>query len=631
MCGIAGIFNPSLNKEAAEPRLRLMLDLIKHRGPDHCGIHSRHGLAMGNQRLKIIDIEGGNQPFYNSDRSIAVVFNGEIYNYREIRQELQKLGFEFKSNSDTEVLVHGFDAWGVELFPRLDGMFAFAVDDQRSNSFFIARDRFGVKPLCYSWKNGNLLFASEIGALRKDPLFSKELDYQALSIYLAQGFIPQPWTIFKDLRKLRAGHFLVIKDGELREIEYHDFDFSPKGRIPNNQLKEQTLDLMTRAVKRQLVSDVPVGMFLSGGFDSTAVLAMARGNTNLSSFTLSFAESDYDENSTAARWAEFLGSEHTRVLLSEAKFIELLGRRLDSLTEPISPWINTGKKFLAQTAVSRGFKCVLSGAGGDEFFCGYPTLNAAKIANIYGKIPQVLRESLIQGIVERLPAGKGPLSLSYKLQAFSRSIDSSMERTFFNFKSLLLPDQYAEFLNPEIVQKLKDVSPYAAYDQYSEKVQSFDPISRLQYLDIKNFLEGSILHLGDLATMSESLEERVPFLDNDLTEFASGLDVHQKFELMTIKPLLKKSMKHYLNSIGGGDLLRDCKKIGFELPGNQWARSGALSDFLAERLSEKRINAVGIFRADSMGKALNEHRLGQRNNERLFQMVLGLNAFAENL
>jgi asparagine synthase (glutamine-hydrolysing) len=632
MCGICGLTSRIEDREENERVLLDMLDNMEHRGPDHRGYLVESRLALGNQRLKIIDLEGGNQPVTNEDGTITVIYNGEIYNFQELKKELLKQGHVFKSKSDTEVLVHLYEEWGTDMLPMLNGMFAFALHDRRRDVILIARDRFGIKPLFYTQTPKGFFFSSELRSLSRIPSFDFALDFQAISIFLAQLFIPQPWSIFKNTKRLKAGHYLLLKSDGVEEHCYYDFDFTKKEKMTEKDAEEEIIRLLTASVKRQLVSDVPVAVFLSSGLDSTTLLAMsALGGAALDSFTLSYDEAIYDENYISSRWAEVFSKEHHRVVMQENDFLKLLDNRMAHIGEPLGIWINVGSEMISRAAIAHGFKVVLNGSGGDEFFCGYPTLNAAVIAKYYKLIPDTIRDGVIKKLTNLLPAGDGALPLTFMIKSFINAIDDDVFKTFMNFKMVIGPKHYKNLLTEKAQELIKGYEPYAAFDQYRKKTGNMNMIDALSYLDIKCFMEGCCLYYNDNATMATSLEERVPFLDNGLAEFACKVPVNLRFNLYETKTLLKKSMKNHLKQNGSSDLLKGYKKHGMELPGNTWIREGQFGKYLHHKLSKKNITNTGFFDYEGIQNILDNHISRKSNNERILQAILGLSIFLEKI
>jgi len=632
MCGIAGFTAFAPDRKGNKALLRRMLDRIVHRGPDHRGSYITPSIALGSQRLKIIDLEGGNQPIENEDGTIVVVYNGEIYNFRELRADLIRAGHQFKTRCDTEILVHLYEDHGAGMLPMINGMFAFALYDKSKGEVLLARDRFGIKPLFYTKTTHGIYFASEVNALRVAPGFSTELDYQALVTFLAQFYIPSPWSIFRHVQRLRPGHYVMIRGGKMEQTSYYDFDFSKKADITAPEARDELVRLVSRSVDRQLVSDVPVAVFLSSGLDSACVLAMAaEAGGKLASLTLSFEESVYDENPQAVRWANLFAREHHRIMMSETDFLERLENRLTHTGEPTGPWINVGAEFLATEARKLGFKVVLTGAGGDELFCGYPTLNAAVLARTYRLVPEVLRKHVIAPFVNMLPAGSGPLPATFLLKSFASAVEKDDFRTFFNFKRVIPASGFPGLLTDEIYDKVQDVCPYLAFEQYKDRTAGYHLVDALSYVDLKTFLEGCILHLGDNASMAASLEQRVPFLDNDLAEFASSLPVKTRFNVFRVKPLLQAGIRDYLERMGAADLTRSYKKRGFELPVNKWIRNGKVADRVRDRLAAKALADEGFFRPDTVRTLLDDHAAGKQNNERLIQAIMAVSVFLKTL
>lgn len=625
MCGIAGFVSESLVSDAGHQRLKGMLSGIAHRGPDHTATYFNDGVALGNQRLKIIDLEGGDQPKFNRDKSIAVVFNGEIYNFPELRDSLVSKGYEFTSRSDTEVIAHMFDEYGTDSFKMLNGMFAIAIHDRKADRVLLARDRFGIKPLFYGQIQGDWHFCSELKPLVGLDGFNGKIDYEALSIYLSQMYIPQPWTVYDGARRLRAGHYLELSQGRLSEHQYYDLDFSKKDKISREECKEQLVHFLSRSVKKHLLSDVPIGMFLSGGVDSCSVLALGmHEGGSLDSYTLYFEEKAYDEIGVARTAADYFQSKHFGVLMREDDFLGLLPERHAHSAEPVGPWINVGKQFLSRFVTDQGLKVVLNGAGGDELFCGYPTVNASILSRFYQKLPSSLR-GLTSSLVNRLGAGEGALPLAFMAKSFVNAQEDSWVRTFMNFKGTIQPRDYSRFFVEPVAKRLGETGPYRAFEQYSDKLEQLHPVDAMQYLDIKCFLEGSILFLGDNATMACSLEERVPFLENDLVDFACRIPVEHKFELRRVKPLLRDAMGDYLMSQGAKNVLREARKKGFELPGNKWSREGKLGSVLDEVFQAPEVS--DFLDSSHVNRLVQEHRAGKSNHERQLQALCGLASF----
>lgn len=632
MCGIAGYIAP-VGSLASRDVLARQLKAIAHRGPDHTGTFIENNVALGNQRLKIIDLAGGNQPIENEDGSVVVVYNGEIYNYRELRAHCVERGHRFRTQSDTEVLVHLYEEYGLGMLPLLNGMFAFALHDRRQRKTLVARDRFGVKPLFYTETADGFFFGSELRSLFAVPSVPRKPSVAGLKLFLSQMYVPQPWTAYENVWRLPSAGYLEIGPDGQKSGQYYDFDFGKKIAVSAADALERTASLVQQAVERQLVADVPVGVFLSGGLDSSAVCAFAAKRIpDLRSFTLAFEDGLYDENPVSSAWAAHFGARHDRVLLAEEDFVGQLEDRLSHAVEPVGPWINTGKMYLAKYAAEAGVRVVLNGAGGDELFCGYPTLQAARFADAYRRLaPESLRRAISAWAERSVSAGRGRLPLRYVFKRFLSAVRDTPEHSFLLFKSVLDESELGAILTPEAAAAGSAFGVFEAYEQYRAKTRGWPLLDRLQYLDLKNFLEGSILLLGDHATMRHSLEERVPFLDNDLVDFAVSLPTSRKFAWTRLKPLLRRAL---LERFEKGDgtvtrLLRSVKKKGFELPANEWARRGPLLRYLRHRLAPERVGKLGFFEPAAVTATLDAHVQGRTNSERRLQAILGVVDFLE--
>ncbi len=628
MCGIAGFFSESDFGSDFVRVLEPMLTSIEHRGPDHQGVFQQDNIAMGNQRLKVIDLEGGNQPMHSYCGRYVCVYNGEIYNYRKLRKLLISRGATFKTKSDTEVFINGFSAFGLDFFPMLDGMFAACIYDKTSKEVFLVRDRLGIKPLYYSEVEDSIVFASEIKSILKYSDTFDDLDFKALSMYLHQGFIPQPWTAFSKIKRLPAGHYLHF-DGSLNLMEYFELDFTRKEDISKNEASEELEGCVSKAVKYQVHSDVPVGVFLSGGYDSSLVLSMLHKNgVRPKTYTLAFGDPEYDESGVAEGLANFLNFSSEVVRMDEDQLIRCFSERSEHYAEPLYPWINSGRSFLAEHVRNDGVNVVLNGAGGDELFCGYQTLNALKLSGMIRPFVKKPSNSILSGIVNRLPAGEGVLPFSYKAKAFLNAIDSDPLRTFFNFKNPLVGVDLKMIFSEDFVAKLAEHDPFEMFSQYHGRISDWNIIDQAQYLDMKCFLEGAILCLGDNATMAKSVEERVPLLGNEVVDFALKLPLKTKFEMGSVKPIVKSSVQNYLARNGSHALAKGFSKRGFDLPGNKWMKSGSWGEYIGDHvLGEDRLINMGIFKPAGVRDIVLRHKRGETNFERAIQVITGFVEF----
>ncbi len=629
MCGIAGYSTLGSDQTVPEGFIGPMVRSLHHRGPDDRGSIVFPRLAMGTSRLSIIDIEGGHQPIANADRSTWVVYNGELYNSPELRQELEGKGYEFRTRTDTEVLVHLYDEEGIGFLERLNGMFGLALYDRREERLLVARDRFGVKPLVYTYTNGMLSFASEIKALRLLPDFDSTLDPEGLSVFLGLFYIPDPWTIYKQVRKLRPGHYLLLDQHGLTDRQYHDIDLGEKIVVGREEAGHRTAVLLRQAIQRQLLSDVPVGVLLSGGLDSRSVLAGAceriPGST---SFTIGFEEDAYDEDGEARFWSRAYQSPHKTMVFTEADFCDDYLKRQRHLDEPYALWCNVATSAFARFIGSHDYKVVLSGEGGDELFLGYPTIHAANGSRYYRLLPESVR-SAIRNATNALPAGSSRLPFTFKLKSFVNSDSADLFRTFFGYKEVVRFSQWPSLLTQEALSQIRHIDPYIAFEQYRDKVSSWNVIDAMSYLDFKVFLPGCSFVGNDNAFMSASIESRVPMMDNDLVDFATRLPVDVRFHPFKPKVLLRQALQKHFTPPASAGRARRYTKNGFEVPGNVWVKNPLFQGLLNSVLSPRRLEETGFFQPAAIRKIVEEQITGKQNHERLLQAVMSLTLFLD--
>ena len=545
---------------------------LAHRGPDDSGqwIDQKQRLFLGHQRLSIVDVAGGAQPMVNADGRIVVVFNGAIYNHLDLRRELQSKGYRFQTDhSDTEVLVHGFAEWGEDLPRRLNGMFAFAVYDQRRGILFLARDRFGEKPLYYICGSNGLAFASELSSLRHHPLGRTSVDRTALKKLFAYGFLPAPNTLYENIRKLPAGRSLTytLQQENLTERTYWKFSVEPEesGRSEVD-LAEELRALLSEAVRRRLMSDVPLGIFLSGGIDSSAVLAMAaqhRPAAEIDTFAIGFQEPSYDESYFAQLMADFVGSRHHLEMLSLDDARSLVPKILSQLDEPIADPSILPTWLLSQFA-RRSVTVALGGDGGDELFAGYDPFAAIRLAEWYQRLARGPIHRSIQRLAELLPHSPSNMSLDFKIRRALRGLSYQPECWNPSWLGPLDPAEIADLFQEKVTAEEIYSEAIAAW----REAQSKDPVDRTLEFYTRFYLQDNILTKVDRASMMHSLEVRSPFLDNDLVEFARRLPSHYKIRDGRRKYLLKEALKPLLPA----DII-DRPKKGFGIPLAEWMRA----------------------------------------------------------
>jgi asparagine synthase (glutamine-hydrolysing) len=624
MCGIGGIFSLHSFLDAKDERIHKIGEAIYHRGPDDVGYYQSKKAHFVHRRLSIIDLSGGHQPIYNEDGTIAVVYNGEIYNYQELRVELIAKGHKFKTQSDTEILVHGYEEEGIGFIHRLNGMFAFALWDDQIQKGFVVRDRFGVKPLFYHANQNELIFSSELNGVKCVLGNTTNIDHQALSNYLTFSFITEPRSIFSEISRLCAGHYLEIENGVIRDCQYYDLDFSKKIVITAAEAEKEVARLFNQSVQRQMMSDVPVGVMLSGGLDSRSILASSSAQGyDLASFTITYQEKDFDESDAADFWATFFNSKHYKLMYDEDWFIEQIASRQQHIGEPYGFFCDTAYFALAEYCREQGVKVILSGAGGDELFAGYPTLNAAYVMQYYNKLPQIMRGSMAK-IANLLPAGKGYLPITFLIKSFVNASDENTLRSFMKFKQIFTEEEKYQILSGDRRINWKDYDPFLVYQQYFQNIENFHFIDQLSYFDFKVFLSGNLFFSGDNEFMAAGVEQRVPFIDNDLIDFTLTLPVDVRFNLFKLKSVLKNALNEHVMADYQVPKTK-YRKRGFEIPIDHWMKQGKFKDFLLRELATSK-----YFNSPFVQGKLKGHFNGKSNNDRVLQNLYSLHLFLRN-
>ncbi len=603
MCGICGFLN---KKILSSEVLEKMNDVLSHRGPDDKGIYSNEipygsdnvQVGLGNRRLSIIDLtEHGHQPMCNETKDIWIVFNGEIYNFQEIRKELQEKGHKFKSKSDTEVILRSYEQWGEKCLEKFNGMFAFAIWDEKKKQIFIARDRVGIKPLYYYFKDGNFAFASELKSILQYPLLEKKLNRKSLYYYLLFQYVPTPYSIFENTWKLPPGHYLVLKKNKKIEIKKYWDVLQERKIIRKNSIQEYTEEfeeLLKTSIKYRLISDVPVGAFLSGGTDSSLVVGLMNQLTDkVETFTIGFDRKKYNEAPFAKKIAAYLGTKHHELYVKEKDVFSLVASLPEYYDEPFADSSSLPTYLVSKLAREKGVKVVLSGDGGDELFCGYNRyIWMNKIRNFL-LLSSSIRENTAP-LLEKIPYLKlRRLSqiLQYKdpLEMYLGIICMWNER---ELKKLIGKNYSYEQLPFSQIYKKLDNSPL---------------LKRLQILDFHTYLPEDILTKVDRASMAVSLEARVPLLDHRIAEFAYDLPLDLRYRHGIRKYLLKKVLYKYLPA----KFFRRPKQ-GFGIPLDEWLRGG-VKPYIDKYLNAKTIKKEGLFNSEFVGALIKKHLSGKYN------------------
>lgn len=609
-----------------EVLLSSMCDSMWHRGPDAEGVWLGQGVALGMRRLAVIDLETGDQPVWNQDKSVIVVMNGEIYNYRELRKGLEERGHKFYTRSDTEVIPHLYDELGEAFLDVLNGMFAIALWDTKLEKLILARDRFGEKPLYYGTFDEKLFFASEPKVLLTHPKISPVIDPNALHHYLSYDYVPAPLSIFKGISKLPAAHQLVWEAGKIKTIPYWNLSFEKKNEnLGIDDAAKELKDLLSVSVKEKLVSDVPLGVLLSGGVDSSTVAALAQQNSSkkVKTFSIGFEEDSFDESEYARQVAEHIGSEHYEDRLSvntARKLISEIGGWLD---EPMSDG-SMIPTFLLSRFVREHVTVALGGDGGDEIFAGYPTYYGHKMARVYDAIPGFVKSGVIKPIVNNLATSTDNLSFDYKAKRFVSSADYDLVKRHHSWFGSFSGDQKEQLLTDNVQYVTKDIDVYQRAKAMLSECDATNRIEQMQFLDMNFYLAEDILTKVDRASMAVSLEVRAPFLDHRVAEFAASLPADYKLKGSSTKYILKKAVADILPA----DIINR-KKKGFGMPVAEWLK-GTLNPLMRDMLSPSRIIIQDLFNYDYIQQLMRQHEQGIANHYKQLWTLLVFELWYEN-
>jgi asparagine synthase (glutamine-hydrolysing) len=623
MCGIYGEVD-----ESSVSRARLnanAVDELTHRGPDDRGVWIDSGIVLAMRRLSIIDLDGGRQPMWNEDLRYCLVFNGELYNFRELRPLLESHGHIFRTQSDTEVVLHAYEQWGPGCLNRFNGMFAFAVWDTRERILFLARDRIGEKPLYYHWNGKRFVFASEIKAILANGAVPRVLNPAGLSNYLAFGHAIAPETIYKDIHKLMPGHYLFLRDGSLHHHEYWDvgdhFLQADNERPSEGAFQERILTLLSDSVQHRMIADVPVGAFLSGGVDSTAVVALAQRASSepIKTFSLGFnVGGAYDELPDARAVAEALGTDHHEVIAREADLVTTLETLVYHYDEPFGDPAGFPTYLLSRLA-RQHVKVVLTGDGGDELFGGYRRYIAERYAPAFRRVPGVVRDDLLPAVIGRLPRLR-----RVKRTLRTLAIEDAADR-YAGWLMLFSPDLQRELVPSNVWGSLNGhdvVAPYRGYLARADGLLREDRMNGVMYADVKTLLADAYMEKVDKATMACSLEARLPLLDHRLVELAFEIPSAMKMRGFSSKRILKRAVRHVVPAF-----VLTRAKHGFEVPLDIWFR-GSLKSYAYDVLLDTSVQRGGFVNRPVVERLWREHRLGRNVWDEHLWVLLNLELWA---
>ena len=644
MCGITGWVDLAQDSASVQVRdeavLRSMCERIRHRGPDSEGIFLGRSVALGARRLAVLDLLTGDQPIFDESRSTVAVLNGEIYNFRELRDDMVRRGHSFRSSTDSEVLPHLYEEFGTWLVEKLNGMFAFAIWDEKRRRLVLGRDRFGEKPLYYGTFQGKLIFASEIKAILAHPDVTAALDEDALRQYLVFDCVPAPLSIYKGIFKLPAGHFLTVENGAVEIERYWDLDHRKRQPAPSiDEAAAELGRLLDDSTRRRMVSDVPVGVFLSGGIDSSVVAAYASRHSagQLKTFCIGFEDDDYSEASPAAAVASYLGTEHHEERLTGSAASALVPQIAGWLDEPLADPSVVPTFYLARFARSM-VTVALGGDGADELFGGYPSYYAHKLMERYETFPAFVKKRIVRRLIRMTPHDTNETGLGFLGRRFLRAVEiqDPIARHFSFFGSFTTTEEAAllgmSVVSGDALDLFAEPLRWAAGCRFDTDVDSDNLVETMQFLDTKLYLGEDILTKVDRASMAVSLEVRSPFLDQRIAEFAAGLPRNYKLKCDSAKFALGRTGKYVLKRAAAPLLPKRVtgrKKNGFIIPTATWI-NGPMRELIYDQLSPSSVRTQGIFDANYVQRLLDEHARGRANHAKKIWSLLMFELWRKN-
>ena len=614
MCGITGAIWTNPKRAIDASTLRKMTDVLRHRGPDDDGSYTNEfclrppyepmpGVALGFRRLSIIDLEGGHQPMSNEDGTVWVVFNGEIYNYPALRRRLDGAGHSFRTNSDTETIVHLYEDEGLDFVQHLNGMFAIAIWDARERRLVLVRDRIGQKPLVYRHEPGRLLFASELKSLLQVADVPREIDAGAIDDYLTYQYIPHPKTIFTGIRKLPPGHLAVYQDDKLEVRPYWEPDLNHERAIGAAEASERLVELMTSSVELRMRSDVPLGAFLSGGVDSSLIVALMqqRSEQPIKTFTIGFPIAEYDETSYARQVASHLGTQHEEFQVTPDG-VSILPKLVWNYDEPFADSSAIPTWYVSEMT-RRHVTVALSGDGGDELFAGYPRYKAVWFASQLDQLGPI-RSFLAAPVWQKIP-GSRQKSFVRRFKRFSEFLGKTPQRRYLEWIAIFNESRRAALYRDDFVERLPNSDPFRFLGNAWARAASRDVVTGASLADLTTYLPCDLMTKVDIASMAHSLEVRQPFLDYRVVEYAASLPLALKFRRGQGKLLLRRAFGHLLPR-----QIWNRRKMGFGVPLDHWFRN-ELRELTHDTLLDESARIGGFFRRDAVEQLVTQHELRQ--------------------
>lgn len=629
MCGICGKIYHDFNRSVEEPIINDMMDSIVHRGPDDEGKYISKNVGLGFRRLSIIDLSLGHQPMTNEDGTVWLVFNGEIYNHQELREILLSKGHVYKTKTDSETIIHLYEEFGINCVDHLRGMFAFAIWDNNKKQLFIARDRLGEKPLFYHFDNQKFLFGSEVKTILQEKNIERSINFEAMDCYLSLRFIPAPNTMFNEIKKLPAGHFLLVKDGKLEIKQYWKPSYLEKYRGTKQQAIEELDSMMAEVVKMRLMSDVPLGAFLSGGIDSSLIASLISLNSENkpNTFSIGVVDDDYNELPYAKAVAEKYNTTHREFLIKPV-ILDILPKVINLMDEPTDPFAIS--VYNISQVTRQHVTVALGGDGGDELFGGYDRYHGNKFVSYLHNIPEIIRKTSLETLIKIFPEDFSKKSLSQKLRWLNHMSSFDDDRRYFESMSFFrfLDENKNELYSSDLQSKLNGDHPSKYIGKYFNDDVTNNYMDSMMYTDLMSRLPDYTLQILDRMTMAHSLEGRSPYLDHKLVEFAATLPPEWKVSNGKLKAILREYSKKYLPPV-----LLTREKQGFGFPLNRWLKND-LKEMINDIFSSSKLISDGYFNRNYVNKIKDEHQKGIVDHQMriwgLLNMELWYNSFITN-
>ena len=617
MCGICGILNIDGDRKIDPDQLKKMTQVIIHRGPDDVGYYIKNDIGLGVRRLSIIDLTTGHQPISNEDKSVWIVLNGEIYNFLELKDNLIKKGHRFRTKTDTETIVHLYEEYGTECVKHLRGMFCFAIWDDKRKRLVLARDRIGIKPLYYSICQGQLIFGSEIKSILQHPRFERRIDLDGLKDYFTFLYVPAPKTIFSGIFKLLPGHILVQENKKSTIKRYWQVRYETSLKRSEDYFVEGFLEKLKEAVRMHLISDVPLGAFLSGGIDSSSVVALMSQVTTEPVLTFSVGYPDenkyFDERKEAKKVAEKFKTQHHEFVV-KPDLVDILPKCITYFDEPFADSSFIPNYYISQLTREK-VKVALSGLGGDELSAGYVRYLGVILAKYYNKLPSSLK-LMIKGLINFLPETSGDNPVISRAKRFVKGATLPAQYSYLEYISAFNQEDLNNLFSGEVRKETEKYNPQERFFSYFSQAESDDMLNKMLFLDSKTYLPDDLLTLTDKMSMAHSLEVRVPFLDHQLIEFLATVPPRLKIKNLQKKYIHRKAVSKILPK----EILQK-KKKGFSLPLGSWFRK-ELRGFVQEVLTQDGIKKTGLFNQKYINQILQEHLSYKADHESKIMALL---------